>query len=127
MVNLIVENKEFIAIIISFIGVVIPLATFLVTKTEQQRQINFELFHNKLMSGLSNQDGKTGLDQQIAIIFELRKYPQYYPVIQRILKYQVNRWKGLLNKSPQFKQLIDEAQITINYAGKNVITRLFSK
>lgn len=123
MYNLLVSNKEFAGIIITFLSVVIPLATFLVSKNKEQKQINFERFHGNLMKGLANLDKQTGLDQQIAIIYESRNYPEYYPVIRRILKYQMHRWKLLLNSKPQFKQLIDEAKETINFSSKNFIIR----
>ncbi len=60
MLNQLIANKEFIGICISFFGVAIPLAIFLINKGKEQKQINFERFHKDLMKGLANLDGKTG-------------------------------------------------------------------
>jgi len=83
--GIIIENKEFIGIAISFLSVVIPLAIFLFNKNKEQKQINFERFHKEFISGLSNQSKNIGLDQQVAIIFELRNFPEYFLVTKRIL------------------------------------------
>ena|SRR4030042_2111871 len=123
MFDLLIANKEFAGIIITLLGVVIPLATFIISKNKEQKQINFERFHKDLMKGLANLDGKTGLDQQIAIIYESRNYSEYYPVIRRILKYQIDRWRRLLKNSPQFKQLINEGKETIVFTNKNFLSR----
>lgn len=124
-INLIVTNKEFFVILISLVSVITPSVNLLITKNKEQKQLNFEKFHNGLMKGLSNQDEKTGFDQQIAIIFELRRYPEYRPVINRILKYQIMRWEGLQKNKPHFKQLIKEAHETLYYMDKNIFMRFW--
>jgi len=127
MIEFIINNKEIVLIIISFLTIIIPLATFLISKNKEQKQINFERFHNKLMKGLANQENKTGLDQQIAIIYELKNYPEYYPVIKRILAYQIDRWGKLLKTTPHIYLLIDEAKETLNFIDKNFISRFLIK
>jgi hypothetical protein len=122
-INWVVENKEFLGIVTSFLVIVVPFATFVLTKNKEQKQINFERFHKDLTRGLANLDGKTGLDQQVAIIYEMRNYPQYYPVIRRILLAQITRWKDQLKSKPHFSQLISEAEKTINYTQQNLIKR----
>lgn len=125
MISLIIENKEFFGIIISFLGIVLPLAILLITKNKEQKQINFEKFHNNLMRGLSNQDSKLGLDEQIAIIYELRNYPEYYPVIKRLLLFQRKRWESMLDKKPLFSNLVKEADETIKFMSKNSFIRYY--
>jgi hypothetical protein len=125
MIEFLTTNKEFIGIIVSLLGVVIPLAIFLITKNKEQRQVNFEKFHTYLVKGLSNQKGETGLDDQVAIIYEFRNYPDYYLVIRRLLKFQINRWKKELSSKPHFSLLIEEAKETISYMDKIAIVRLF--
>ena len=80
------QNKEFFGIAVSFLAVIIPLMIFLISKNKEQKLIKYKKFH-ELIGGLSNQDQnkKIGLDQQIAIIYELINFPEYYPVITRIL------------------------------------------
>ncbi len=125
MLNFIVQNKEFIGIIISFFGVVVPLFIFLISKSKQQKQINFKRFHKDLIKGLSNQEGKIGLDQQVAIIFELRNFPEYYPVLRRILSSFKDNWEKRREKEPKLNRLITETEGTMNYMNKNFLERFF--
>jgi hypothetical protein len=124
MIGYIMANKEFFGIIISFLGVVIPLAIFLVSKNKEQKQINFEKFHTYLIKGISNLKGDTGLDDQVAIIYEFRNYPEYYPVVRRLLHFQIDRWKKELKESPHYSLLIDEAEETFKYIDKIALARL---
>lgn len=123
MFEFILSNKEILGIIISLLGVVIPLAIFLISKNKEQKQINFEKFHTHLVKGISNQEGKVGLDDQVAIIYEFRNYPEYYPVVRRLLFFQINHWNGELKNHPHYSLLINEAKETLNYMGKIAIVR----
>ncbi len=127
----VIENKEFFGIVVSFLSIVIPSTILVLTKNKEQKQIIFEKFHKDLMKGLANLDGQTGFDSQVAIIYELRNYPKYYPVIRRLLHAQIARWNIELKSKPHFSQLIDEAKKTIDFSLKNPISRktteLFSK
>lgn len=125
MIQAVIENKDFIGIIIAFLGVVIPLAIFLISKSKEQRQINFEKFHKEVISGLSNQYKNVGLDQQIAIIFELRNFPEYFPVTKRILIDLKNFWKLSVLDEESLRRLNKEADETINYMNKCIICRFF--
>ena len=127
--NKIINNKEFIGIIISFLGVVIPLAIFLINKNKEQRQINFEKFHKEIIRALYNKDTEFGLDQQIAIIFEIRNFPEYFSVAKRILMDSKDYWKSLNSDKKltdiSFNRLIKEADETIKYIDKCIICRFF--
>ena len=79
------------------------------------------------MKGLANRDTTTGLDQQIAILYELRNYPEYYPLIKRLLSYKVTWWKTQLEKYPQFQQLINEASETLDYLSRNYFYRILHR
>lgn len=117
----IIENKEFFILIMSLFGLVVPVWQFLYNKSKELRQINLINFHEKMISKISNLgDIKAGLDEQVAVIFELRNFPKYYPVILRILSSNKDRWQNMLRNEPQFKILIDEADETINYIKKKV-------
>ncbi len=128
IIDLIQQNKEFIAILISFLTLIVPFTSFLITKNREQKQLNFEKFHRDLMKGLSNLDKKNiiGLEQQIAIIYEFRNYPKYYPVIRRILFFEIKRWKKDLKEKPHFAEIINEANETISFTKKNYIKRLWT-
>lgn len=136
IINKIINNKEFIGIIISFLSIIIPLAIFLISKNKEQKQINFEKFH-KVLRALYNKDNEFGLDQQIAIIFEIRNFPEYFTVSKRIIMDSKKYWK-LINsefESPEskkkklsdegLKRLTKEADETISYMNKCIIYRFF--
>lgn len=118
MIDFFIKNKEFIGIVISIIGVITPLYMFLLAKRKEQQQINFERFHKNLMNGLSNQEAKLGLDEQIAIIYELRNYPGYFPVIQRILNFQIRRWTPKVKEDSKYQELLNEANETLSFINK---------
>jgi len=119
MIKYVIDNKEFFGILVSFFAIIIPLTTLIYTKRKEQEQNNFEKFHKVLIAGLSNQSTKIGLDEQVAILYELREYPKYYPVIKRILKFQINRWNSQLLKNPHYRLLITEADLTLRYTDCN--------
>jgi hypothetical protein len=125
-INWAVENKEFLGIMVSFLTVIIPFTSFILAKNKEQKQVAFEMFHKDLITGFVNQDKTIGLDQQIAIIYEMRNYPQYYPVIKRILHALLDHAKGNLKLRPELIRVIDEAEKTIRYTQKNPIERLFA-
>lgn len=129
--------KEIISIIIALFGVVIPLAIFLISKSKEQKQINFERFHREIISGLYNRCGGLGLDQQVAIIFELRNFPEYFPVTKRILMDSKEYWKLInlefkdLEKKEKklsdegLRRLTKETDETIDYMNKCIVFRFF--
>jgi hypothetical protein len=121
--NFVIQNKESIGIVVGFITVITPYIMFVLSKRKEQEQLYFQRFHETLMRGLSNRRGELGLDQQVAILFELRNYPKYYSVIKRLLKFQINRWTKMLKEKPHFKMLITEAEETINIIDKNWFQR----
>ena len=52
----------------------------------------------------------TKIDKQIAVIFELRNYPDYYPVTKRILEGLRENWKTITEK-----RLLTEIDLTISF------------
>lgn len=128
MLGFIEENIELVTIFVSALPALVALYSLLTRKVQEQKLTNYKKFHS-IMQTLSNQDGKTGLDQQLAIIFEMRNLPQYRPVIVRILKGSSTRWQSELEKNAEevdkYRQLIEEARNTINYIEKPHIERFF--
>lgn len=127
MINILSTQKEFIGIVIAFLGVIIPLVMFLINKNREQKQINFERFHEKMIRKISNIGGSAGLDEQIAVIYDLKRFPGYYLVIKRILTDLIKWWKPQLQKNPHFIRLINEANLTLAFINKNLLSRYYSK
>ena len=91
MLKAIKENIELIAMFISFLPIVVSLVSLLLKKAREQEIKNYQRVHS-LIKDLSNQSETVGLDQQLAIIFEMKNFPQYRPVIKRILEGSIRRW-----------------------------------
>ena len=78
--------------------VLIPLAwaifTYLSVKKQELKERRFEAYH-KLIQKLverENPDLPMLLDRQIAIVFELRNFKEYFPVTLRIMKGLKETW-----------------------------------
>jgi hypothetical protein len=129
LMNLIINNKEFSALIISLLALIIPLWQYLNSKKQEQRQINLINFHEKIIRKISNRDpnANIGLEEQVAVIFELRNFPEYSPVIVRMLTDCIVRWEEEIIKYPHYKSLIAEAKETMNFFSRNFISRFFNK
>jgi hypothetical protein len=61
------------------------------------------------------------LDRQVAIIYELRNFPKYYPVTIRIFKGLKNFWE----KEEKNGRLTEELSLSINYMESNSLKRFF--
>ncbi len=128
MKNFFIKNyKEIAAIAVSFFGIIVPLFQYLHAKKKEQDQVNFERFHEKIIRKISNRDEKTGLDEQVAVIFDLRRFPEYYPVSKRILRDLKEWWRPQLEKNSHFSRLIKEADETIEFMDKKYFERLWLK
>lgn len=125
VISYINENKEFFAFIVSFLAILVPFVQYLNTKRIEQTQKNQEVFYEKMLKKFTNQEAKTGLEEQIVVIYDLRNYPQYNSVIKRILPTSIKRWKSELKEKPQFKGLIIEATETLKYLNSNFFNKLF--
>src|SRR3989338_4179130 len=97
IIDFIIVNKEFFGILVSFLAFIIPLWQYINSKRQEQRQLNFINFHEKIIRKLGGRredpSEEIGIEEQVAVIFELRNYSEYYPVTTRILNNCVIRWK----------------------------------
>src|SRR5690242_20380693 len=100
--------------------VLVPLAwatfTYLSVRRQELRERRFEAYH-KLIQNLverENPDLPMRLDRQIAIVFELRNFKEYFPVTLRIMKGLKETWAeyGPLEKR---KRLHTELDLAIEY------------
>lgn len=121
MVQEIINNKEFIAIIISFFAVVLPLWQFLGSKRDEQRQIQFLNYHDKILKKLANLKQEESVDAQVAVIYEMRNYFKYYDLSKRRLIALYEKWK----KEKADPTILEEIKLTIEYIDKGVILRFF--
>lgn len=92
-------------------------------KRAEERQRRFESFH-KLVKDLvepEERDKAMRLDRQVAIIFELTKYAEYYPVSKRILEGLLISW----GETKANQRLIDEINISLKYIKTVFLFRCF--
>src|ERR1700722_17050449 len=77
----------------------------------------FHTFHDLIDALVDQQhypDREIKLDRQIAIVYELRNYTAYYPVVRRILSgLKENEWK----ESDQ--RIVAETNLTLDFISRN--------
>ena len=103
-------------IAIPLLVVLIPLAyqvwQFLDQRKRELRDKRFEIFHRLIRDLVEPSEGRITmkLDRQIAIIFELRNFPEYAEVTERILKGLRENWS---KNTDNFARLITEIDLTL--------------
>lgn len=77
----------------------------------------FNSYHRLIKELVEGDSGGTRMDRQIAVIFELRNFKNYYEVSLRILKGPRKDWEGENNKN---KRLLDELDLSIAFPEKKL-------
>jgi len=89
---------------------------FLSVRAREAANREFDNFH-KLVKELvepPTPDGSLYVDRQCAILFELRLFPRYYPVIKRTLAGLQAKWRALTGEG-KYERLLEEVEITLTY------------
>ena len=121
------ENNGALALFLAAAVAGSGLYHYISIKRSEERGRRFTGYH-ELVEAL-NGDGKGGapyLDRQITVVYEMRNFPEYYPVTLRILKRAVARWRQrdrdamyannwILKKRIDNSSLIEEAELSIKY------------
>ncbi len=100
-----------VGIVLAYFAVLLPIYKYLQEKRLEERDKRFLNYHN-LIDELVGGPGKTPmLDRQIATVYELRNFKEYYPVSLRILAGLKQTWadRGDSNKN---KRVLDEINLT---------------
>lgn len=92
---------------------------FILVRRHEQRTHEFETYH-RLIKELVQPDAtsqSTWIDRQVAVVFELRNFPRYYPVTVRIL----NNLRSKFVLDPEFRwpYLLTELDLTLRHIGKS--------
>jgi hypothetical protein len=122
----IVENNGTLAFFLSLLTAACGLYHYISIKRSEERARRFASFH-ELVDALNGNDKGDApfIDRQIAVVYEMRNFPEYYPVTLRILERSLLSWSEQKNrdglhaaitrsKSP-INTLSDEARLTIKY------------
>lgn len=119
VISFINNNSTVIAIGLTIISSLWALLKF----REYLKDKRFETYH-KLIDNLVNEQVQPGgvlkLDRQIAIVFELRNFTNYYPVTRRILSDLKVVWNGN-------HRIVTEIDLTLDYISQNRIVRFFRR
>lgn len=126
---------EIVSIILALFGLVVPIYRYLIDKVIQSRDLRFKTYHELIktlvqpelvesnpITTIKRGDSETAeviqgniystmLDRQIAAIFELRNFPEYFAVTKRILTYYQNEWK-------KHSRIVSEIMYTLTYINK---------
>ncbi|MDX9668051.1 hypothetical protein QMK50_24180 [Pseudomonas sp. P5_152] len=125
--DLVVFSEKYsgiVGVIVTIAIGLIGLFHYLSIKRAEERGRQYDRYHKLLEDlNISPQGDAPFIDRQLAVVFEMRNFPEYFPVSLRILKRSLPRWKSLLDGSrmtaPMFKTavntLFDEAVLTIKY------------
>jgi len=118
-------------IAIPLLVVLIPLAyqawQFLDQRKRELRDKRFEIFHRLIRDLVEPPEGRDviKLDRQIAIVFELRNFPEYEEVTERILKGLQEHWSKQTNEFADYSRLIAEVDLTLGYLTREIRSKRF--
>jgi len=102
-------------IAIPLLVVLIPLSyqawQYLDQRKRELRDRRFEAYHRLIRDLVEPPEGKAAIymDRQVAIVFELRNFPEYSEVTQRILLGLKETW----GKKPELSRLLAETDLTL--------------
>ena len=124
MLSWLTNNAEVIVVALAIATFLVSLLSlawsawrFVEVRREEQAQRRFENYHKligELVGGVrTNQQMK--LDSQIAVVFELRNFPEYGEVTIRILKSLREEWENVGTKP----RLLDEMDRAITALSPN--------
>ncbi len=120
LVNFINTNIAAISLLAAIFGGIFTLVKF----REYIKDKRFNTYHSllkDLVDGSNNPGGYLKLDRQIAIIFELRNFPEYFEVTERILTDLRNdHWKDN-------HRLSKEIGFTLAHINKTGLRNFFKK
>lgn len=118
-----------LAVIVAVVVSVIGFAHYISVRRSEERGKQYDRYHKLLDDLNANVRGDAPfIDRQIAVVFELRNFPEYYPVSLRILRRSLERWRVQNNLSKltvpalggSIHGLYDEARLTIQFIEKQL-------
>lgn len=126
IINFLSTNNGAIAVLITLAVSLYKFFQYLNIKLDELREKKFKHYHDDLIKKLvqaENKDENIKLDRQIAIIYELRNFPEYFPVSKRIL----DGWIIKSDDKEMPERIKAEANLAVEYMSKNIIFRFFNR
>ncbi|MES2154080.1 MAG: hypothetical protein V4510_03005 [bacterium] len=110
------DNGPALAVILAFVPLAWATSSYLSVKRQELRERRFAAFHQLIQKLVEpeNPNLPMKLDRQVAIVFELRNFKEYYPVTLRIFKGLRETWA---EQGPERKRarLDAELELAIDY------------
>lgn len=118
------DNNGALGFALALITAASALYHYLTIKKSEDAARRFTSYHNMIRDLNVGEDGGAPyLDKQVAIVFEMRNFPEYYPATLRILKRSIKRWRlsASLNTNPFSPNILaDEAELTIKFINRKM-------
>ena len=115
------DNGTALGVIIAAIPILWAGVQFILIKKAENKRVRFTTFHNliKQLVEPETPDQAMRVDRQVAVVYELRSFKNYYPVTLRILKGLRKDWTAQ-PPPPHWQRLIEEMDHAIKYIEKKV-------
>jgi hypothetical protein len=113
-------NAGILSIVVTLLIAIVPaiwsFIRYLDFKNKELKHERFRIFHELIRDLVQPNTAGNGmyLDRQIAILYELRSFPEYYEVLDRMLKGLRENW----SQHPSSARLVMELDLTLAYITK---------
>lgn len=120
MWNWLNTNAGVISLILAVVLTIGPLIfsalRYINLRADELRFKKFEIYHRLIRQLVEPEPGSDAvyIDRQIATIYELRNFPEYYEVSVRILRGLKESWAGSPLALPRLLEEIDYAMLYMN-------------
>ncbi len=131
--ELIHQYNGSIAVLVAVLVAASGFFHYLSTRRAEEKGKQYDRYH-QLLQDLNTGEGgsKPFVDRQVAVVYELRNFPEYWPVTLRILENSLPRWRDLYQSSrlvlPAFgstNNLYLEASLTIGFIKRRQLEKSY--
>ena len=115
------DNAGTLSLIFAALPVAWAVLRYLALKRQQMRSQRFKVYHLLIRQLVEREekDRPMMLDRQLAVVFELRRFPEYYEPTLRILRGLRQSWEHQTKQGDPHKRLLEEIEATIRKIEKN--------
>ncbi len=110
------DNGAVVGILVALVPLAWSGISFLRQKKKELMQLQFETYHRLIDELVRGKGGALFIDSQIAIVFELRRFPAYFPVTRRVLRHLRAGWVA----NPINQRLVEEIDITLAHIHRKI-------
>ncbi len=106
------QHNGSVAVVVTIVLALIAFAHYISVRRAEEKGKDFDRYH-ALLKLLNGDDGAPYIDQQVAVIYQLRSFPDYYPVSLRILEHSLPRWQRVRDQA-MLGALVNGGQVAID-------------